>query len=63
MTYGSKTWVVRPVEESILKVAKKWMLQMMNGVPLADGVNIKKLMVKLGLDNTIVGMVTQGSLR
>ena len=30
---------------------------MMCGVQLADDVNTKKLMVRLGLDNTIVEMV------
>ena len=63
MTYGSKTWVVRSVEESMLRRAEKWMLRMMCGVQLADGVNIKELMVRLGLDNTIFEMVRQGSLR
>ena len=56
MTYGSKTWVVRSVEESILRRAEKRMLRMMCGVQLADGVNTKELMVRLGLDNAIVEM-------
>ena len=63
MTYGSETWVVRYVEESMLRRAEKRMLRMMCGVQLADGVNTKELMVRLGLDNTIVEMVRQGSLR
>ena len=63
MTYGSKTWVVRSVEESILKRAEKRMLRMMCGVQLADGVSTKKLMVRLGLDSTIVEVARQGSLR
>ena len=63
MTYGSKTWVVRSVEESILRRAEKRMLRMMCGVQLADGVSTKKLMVRLGLDSTIVKVVRQGSLR
>ena len=63
MTYGSKTWVVRSLEESILRRAEKRMLRMMCGVQLADGVSTKELMVRLGLDNTIVEVVRQGSLR
>ena len=63
MTCGSKTWVVRSVEESFLRRAEKRMLRMMCGVQLADGVSTKKLMVRLGLDSTIVEVVRQGSLR
>ena len=63
MTYDSETWVVRSVEESILRRAKKRMLRMMCGVELADGVSTKKLMVRLGLDTTIVEVVKQGSLK
>ena len=63
MTYGSETWVVRSVEKSILRRAEKRMLRMMCGVQLADGVNTKGLMVRLGLDCTIVEVVRQGSLR
>ena len=63
MTYGSETWVVRSLEESILRRAEKWMLRMMCGVQLADGVSTKELMVRLGLDSTIVKVVRQGSLR
>ena len=57
MTYGSETRVVRSVEESILRKAEKWMLRMMCGVQLADGVSTK------GLDSTIVEVVRQESLR
>ena len=39
------------------------MLRMMCDVQLADGVSTKELMVRLGLDSTIVEMVRQGSLR
>ena len=35
---------------------------MMCGVQLADSVSTKKLMVRLGLDSTIVEVVKQGSL-
>ena len=35
----------------------------MCGVQLADGVSAKKLMVRLGLDCTMVEVVRQGSLR
>ena len=63
MTYGSETWVVRSVEKSILKKAEKRMHRMMCGVQLADGVSTKELMVRLGLDCTIVEVVRQGSLR
>ena len=63
MTYGSETWVVRSVEESILRRAEKRMLRMICGVQLADGVSTKKLMVRLGLDSTIVEVVRQESLR
>ena len=63
MTYGPETRVVRSVEESMLKRAVKRMLRIMCGVQLANGVNTKKLMVRLRLDNTIVDMVRQGSLR
>ena len=63
MTYGSKTWLVRSVKKSILRRAEKRMLRMMCGVRLADGVSTKKLMVRLGLDCTIVEVVRQGSLR
>ena len=63
MTYGSETWVVRSVEESILRSVEKRMLRMMCGVQLADGVSTKELMVRLGLDSTIVEVVKQGSLR
>ena len=41
MTYGSKTLVVRSVEESILRRAEKRMLQMMCGVQLVDGVSTR----------------------
>ena len=63
MTYGSETWVVRSVEESILRRAEKRMLRMMCGVQLADGVSTKKLMVRLGLDSTTIEVVRQGSWR
>ena len=63
MTYGSETWVVKFLEESILRKAEKRMLRMMCGVQLADGVSTKKLMVRLELDSTIVEVVRQGSLR
>ena len=63
MTYGLETWVVRSVEKSILRRAEKRMLRMMCGVQLADDVNTKELMVRLGLDCTIVEVVRQGSLR
>ena len=63
MTYGSENWVVRSVEKSILRRAEKRMLRMMCGVQLDDGVSTKELMVKLGLDCTIVEVVRQGSLR
>ena len=39
------------------------MLRIMCGVQLAGGVSTKKLMVRLGLDSTIVKVVRQGSLR
>ena len=39
------------------------MLRLMCGVQLADGVSTKKLMVRLGLDNNIIEVVRQGSLR
>ena len=54
MTYGSETWVVRSVEEIFLRRAEKRMLQMMCGMQLADVVSTKELMVRLGLDSTIV---------
>ena len=63
MTDGSKIWVVRSIEESILRKAEKRMLRMMCGVQLGDGMSTKKLMVRLGLDSTIVEVVRQGSLR
>ena len=63
MTYGSKTCVVRSVEKSILRRAIKRTLRMMCGVQLADDVSIKELMVRFGLDGTIVEVVRQGSLR
>ena len=63
MTYGSETWVVRSVEKSILRRAEKRMLKMMCGVQPADDVCTKELMVRLGLDCTIVELVRQGSLR
>ena len=62
-TYSSETWVVRSVEETILRRAEKRMLRMICGVQLADGVSTKELMVRLGLDNMIVEVVRQGSLR
>ena len=62
MTYGSETWVVRSVKESILRRAEKRMLRMMCGMHLADGVSTKKLMVRFGLDNAIVEVVRQRSL-
>ena len=63
MTYDSETWVVRSVENSILRRAEKRMLRMMCGMQLADGVSTKKLMVRLWLVSTIVEVVRQGSLR
>ena len=48
MTYGSETWVVRSVEESMLRRAEKQMLRMINGVQVADGVSTKEFMVRLG---------------
>ena len=55
MTYGSETWVVRSVKESMLRRAEKRLLRMMCGVQLADGVSTKELMmVRLGLVSTIV---------
>ena len=43
MIYSSETWVVRSVEESILRRGEKWMLRMMCDVHLANGVNTKEL--------------------
>ena len=63
MTYGSETWVVRSVEEIIVRRAEKRMLRMMCGVQLADGVSTKDLMVRLGLVSTIVDVMRQESLR
>ena len=63
MTYGLGTWGVRFVEESILRRAEKRMLRMMRGVQLADGVSTNQLVVRLGLDNTVVEVVIQRSLR
>ena len=63
MTYGSETWVVRSIQESILRRAEKRMLRMMCGVQLTDGVSTKELMIRLGLDSMIVEVVRQGSLR
>ena len=64
MTYGSESMmVVRFVEESILRRAEKWMLTMMCGVQLTGGVSMKELIVRLGLDSTIIEVVRQWSLR
>ena len=63
MTYGSLTWVVRSIEESMLRRSEKRMLRVMCGVQLADDVNTKELMVRFGLNNTIFEVVMQGSLR
>ena len=63
MTYDSETWVVKSVEESILRRAENRMILMMCGVELADGVSKTELMVRLGLDNNIIEVVRQGSLR
>ena len=63
MTYGSKIWVVRSVEKSIQRRVKKRMLQMMCGVQLADGVSLKKLMARLVLNNMIIKVVRQESLK
>ena len=63
MTYGSKTCVVRSVEESMLRRAEKWMLQRTCGVQLADGVRTKKLVVSMGLDYLITEVVRQESFR
>ena len=63
MTYGSESWVVRFFEKSILRRAEKRMLRMICGVQLADDVSTKKLMIRLGLDCTIVEVVRQGNLR
>ena len=41
MTYGLETWVVRSVEESILRRVEKRMRRMMCGVQIADGVTTK----------------------
>ena len=61
ITYGSETWVIRSVEESILRRVENRMLRMMYDVQLADGVSTKELMVRLGLDSTIVEVVKRGS--
>ena len=63
MTYGSETWVVRSVEESMLRRAEKRMLRMMRDVQLADEVSKKEFMVRLGLDKTAMEVVRQGNLR
>ena len=39
------------------------MFRMMCGVQLTDGVSTKEFVVRLGLDNTIVEVGRQGSLR
>ena len=39
------------------------MLRMMCGVQLTDDLSTKKLIVRLGLDNRIIEVVRQGSLR
>ena len=61
--YGSKTWVVKFVEESILRRAEKRMHRMICGVQLADGVGTKELMDRLGLDNTVIEVMRQRSLK
>ena len=63
MTYGSETWVVSSIEETILRKKEKRMLRMMCGVQRADEVSTRELMVSMGLNSTIVEVVRQGSLR
>ena len=41
MTYGSETWVVRFVEESMLRKAEKRTLRMMCGMQIPDDVNTR----------------------
>ena len=63
MTYGSETWVVRSMEEGILRRAERCMIRKMCGVKVNDRIYTDELMERLGLRNTIVETVRQGSMR
>ena len=63
LTYCSKTRMVSSVEKGILRKAAKWIHRMMWNAQLGDVKITEKLMVRLGLNNTIVGVMKHGSLR
>ena len=62
-TYGLKTWLVRKVKNCILERAEKLSLKMMCGVQMVDEVSKNDLTDKFCLADSIVEIVTQGSLR
>ena len=49
MTCGSESWVVRSVEEDILRRAERRMIRKMSGVKLADRISTRELMERCGL--------------
>ena len=63
MTYGSEAWVVRSIQEDILRRAEPSTPRKMCGVKLADRINARELMESLGLKDTIVENVRHRSLR
>jgi len=63
MTYGSETWVLRTVEEEILRRAERRMIGKMCRVKVNERIHTDGLMARLGQKNTVVETVRRGSLR
>ncbi|XP_077990971.1 uncharacterized protein LOC144445305 [Glandiceps talaboti] len=63
MTYAAETWVMRAVEEGILRRAERAMVRKICGVKLSDRVGSGVLMERLGLGESIVEVARRSSLR
>ena len=63
MVYAAETWVVRSVEEDILRRAERAMIRKICGVKLRDRLSSEVLMERLGLQQSIVEVVRRSCLR
>ena len=63
MVYGSETWVMRAVEENVLRRAERAMVRMMCGVSLRDRKSSSELMRMVGSTEDIVVVARRARLR
>ena len=63
MVYGSETWNVKGIEAGILQRMKRAVVRRMCGVKLADRLNTVGLMERLGLEDSVLEVVSRSGLR